>query len=144
MPRHRLRTDPKRSELMRRVRQRGTRPELIVAEIARKTGLHYRLNVKSLPGSPDLANKRNRWAIFTNGCFWHNHTSCRLATMPRRNASFWKTKFAANRSRDTRKIKELRSLGFRVLVVWQCQTAHPLALETRLSKLRESRSIEAT
>lgn len=128
---------------MRRVRQRGTPPELVVAEIARRVGLHYRLNVKSLPGSPDLANKRNQWAIFANGCFWHHHTSCRLGTTPRRNASFWKMKFVANRARDTRKIRELRSLGFRVLVVWQCQTANPKALVLRLSKLRKSSSVKA-
>ncbi|MCW5738074.1 MAG: DNA mismatch endonuclease Vsr [Enhydrobacter sp.] len=128
---------------MRRVRQRGTSPELVVAKIARGVGLHYRLNVKSLPGSPDLANKRNQWAIFANGCFWHHHTGCSLATTPRRNANFWKAKFVANRARDTRKIKQLRSLGFRVIVVWQCQTANHKALALRLSKLRKPRPVKA-
>jgi DNA mismatch endonuclease (patch repair protein) len=129
---------------MRRVRRRGTPSELVVAKICRDLGLRYRLNVKSLPGSPDLANKTKRWAIFVNGCFWHRHTACRLATTPKRNRAFWRKKFAANRSRDARKIKELRALGFRVAVVWQCQTLMPETVQDRLSKLSKARIVKAT
>jgi DNA mismatch endonuclease (patch repair protein) len=132
MARQKLRTDPDRSALMRRVRQRGTSPEIIVARICRDLGLRYRLNVKSLPGSPDLANKTKRWAIFVNGCFWHHHTACNLATTPKRNGGFWRKKFRANRLRDTRKIKELRALGYRVAVVWQCETIEQETLRNRL------------
>jgi len=128
---------------MRRVRQRGTSPEIIVAEICRDLGLRYRLNVKSLPGSPDLANKTKRWAIFVNGCFWHRHTACRLATPPKRNRAFWSEKFAANRSRDARKIRELRALGYRVAVVWQCETIERETLRDRLLYLGEARVVKA-
>lgn len=132
MARQKLHTDPERSALMRRVRQRGTSPEVVVARICREIGLRYRLNVKSLPGSPDLANKTKRWAIFVNGCFWHRHTACRLGTLPKRNRAFWRKKFAANRSRDARKLKELRALGYRVAVVWQCETIEQETLRDRL------------
>lgn len=127
-------TDPSRSALMKRIRQRGTEAEKIVAACCRVAGLYYRLNVRTLPGSPDLANKRRHWAIFVNGCFWHRHTGCHFATVPNRNRSFWRQKFAANRTRDARKIRELRSLGFRVAIVWQCETRDKEILERRLHR----------
>lgn len=138
----RLPTDDARRALMQRIRQKGTPAEKAVAEACRSLGLHYRLNVKSLPGSPDLANKSRRWAIFVNGCFWHHHKGCALGTTPARNRDFWRVKFAANRSRDARKIKELRNAGFRVVVVWQCQAKDRNRLRARLSDLRESHRIE--
>lgn len=136
-----LLTDPERRVLMQRVRHQGTPAERTVAEICRTLGLRYRLNVKSLPGTPDLANKRKRWAIFVNGCFWHHHEGCKFATMPARNADFWRDKFAANRARDARKAKELRQAGFRVLVVWQCEAKERRALTRRLSNLQKARVV---
>jgi DNA mismatch endonuclease (patch repair protein) len=132
VPRVRVPTDQMRSALMKRVRQKGTPAERVVATICSKLKLNYRLNVRSLPGSPDLANKTRRWAIFVNGCFWHLHTNCRLAGVPKRNREFWLAKFVDNRKRDARKVKELRRLGFRVAVVWQCETADREALSRRL------------
>lgn len=128
-----LATDPRRRLLMQRVRQRGTPAEKLVAKLCCETGVSYRLNVSSLPGSPDLANKRRRWAIFVNGCFWHHHTACALATRPARNADFWSGKFRANRERDARKIKALRSAGYHVTIVWQCETRDPKTLRARLT-----------
>lgn len=127
-------TDPARRALMQRVRQKGTPAEIAVARACRELGLHYRLNVRSLPGSPDLANKTKRWAIFVHGCFWHQHEGCQKATMPKRNARFWRDKFEANRERDARKIDELRTAKYKVILVWQCQTADHRRLVTRLSK----------
>lgn len=132
-----LATDPARRALMQRVKQRGTPPERTIARICRELGLSYRLNVKALPGTPDLANKSRKWAIFANGCFWHGHTNCDLATRPKRNERFWHDKFVANRRRDARKIRELRRMGYRVVVVWQCQTDDVAGLRKRLSKLSE-------
>lgn len=134
-----LKTDAKRRFLMQRVRQKGTSVERIVADACRSLGLRYRLNVRSLPGSPDLANKSQRWAIFVNGCFWHNHKHCRLGSIPSRNAQFWQRKFADNRKRDALKIRQLRQLGFRVVIVWQCQAKTAEGLADRLSKLSEPR-----
>ena len=75
-----------------------------MAAACRELGLSYRRNVRNLPGSPDLANKSKGWVIFVNGCFWHRHTGCKRATIPKRNHNFWKQKFAENRRRDARKM----------------------------------------
>jgi DNA mismatch endonuclease, patch repair protein len=141
--RGRLRTDKRRRALMQRVRQKGTPAEKIVAKTCRALGLRYRLNVKSLPGSPDIANKSQRWAIFVNGCFWHHHKACRLGTMPKRNRTFWRKKFAANRKRDAKKIRQLRDAGFRVMIVWQCQAETSRHLRMRLSNLRKACRVNA-
>jgi len=134
MSKVRLTTDPARRALMQRVRQRGTSTEKIVASICRDLGLRYRLNVRSLPGSPDLANKAHCWAVFVHGCFWHRHLGCAKATTPKRNAVFWREKFEANVARDARKIGQLKKAGYEVIVIWQCETENRKKLRTRLFK----------
>ncbi|MFT0877140.1 very short patch repair endonuclease [Rhodopseudomonas sp. G2_2311] len=129
-------TDPARSALMRRVRQTGTKGEDEVAAILRQSGLRFRRNVKSLPGSPDFANKTNQWAIFVHGCFWHRHEGCRRTTTPTRNRDFWLAKFAANVNRDKIKARLLRAMGFKVLTIWECETRNPSNVRRRLQRLR--------
>ncbi len=129
-------TDPARSELMRRVRQVGTKAEDQVAEVLRGLGLFYRRNVRSLPGSPDFANKSLRWAVFVNGCFWHHHSGCERATVPSRNRAFWEEKFEANRIRDDAKTRALHSMGFRVVVVWECEAMNARVARRKLRKLK--------
>ena len=85
-------------------------------------GIRTRRNVKSLPGSPDFANKSRRFVIFVNGCFWHGHVGCRFATTPKSNRAFWLEKLEANRTRDATKVRELRKLGFKVITLWECQS----------------------
>lgn len=106
---------------MRRVRQRDTAPEVAVRRILKGMGVGYRLCPKDLPGSPDIANKTQRWAIFVHGCFWHGHEGCRLFRVPKTNSEFWRNKVASNQRRDRRKAEQLRNLGLRVLTVWQCE-----------------------
>lgn len=130
-----------RSALMARVRQRGTSAERIVASILRSLGASYRLNVRGLPGTPDFANAKRKWAVFVNGCFWHNHSGCKAATIPKLNREFWRKKFVANRKRDARAIRTLRRSGFRVALVWQCELDAEERLRTRLSKLLEPSGI---
>lgn len=96
-------------------------------------GHRYRVSNRDLPGCPDLANRRRRWAIFVHGCFWHRHAGCRLATTPKRNAAYWKAKFDDNVARDRRVTQALRDQGFRVLVVWGCELESPL-LRRRLRR----------
>jgi len=127
--------DPARSALMRRVRQKGTKAEDEVAEILRQLRLHFRRNVRSLPGSPDFANKTRHWAIFVNGCFWHRHKGCHRTTTPTRNRDFWLEKFAANVERDGIKARLLRAMGFRVVTIWECETRTPTKLRRRLQRL---------
>jgi len=135
MTRQPLETDAQRSALMKRVKQKGTDAENRVAAALRDVGISYRRNVRSLPGSPDFANKRRRWAIFVNGCFWHHHTNCSRGTLPSRNREFWLEKFRTNRTRDFRKIRELRRIGFRVVVIWECEVMDSARLRHRISQL---------
>jgi DNA mismatch endonuclease, patch repair protein len=135
----RLPTDPVRSALMKRVRRSGTSAELIVAKVCRALGIAYRRNVRSLPGSPDLANKSRRWAIFVNGCYWHHHTDCARATIPKRNHEFWVEKFRANRRRDAIKIRQLRADGFKVALIWECEVDDEPRLRIRLTQICANR-----
>jgi DNA mismatch endonuclease Vsr len=114
---------PKVSALMKRIRRHGTAPELAVAATLRSHGLFYRKNVKGLAGRPDFANRKGRWAVFVNGCFWHHHTACRHAGTPNSNSEYWRSKFQRNRVRDARSIAQLRRSGYRVLLVWECEVA---------------------
>ena len=135
----RLSTDPARSALMKRVRRSGTTAELIVATACRELGIAYRCNVRSLPGSPDLANKSRRWVIFVNGCYWHHHTGCPRATIPKRNNEFWTQKFRSNRRRDAVKIRQLRTGGFKVILMWECEVYDDARLRRRLAHIRAKR-----
>jgi DNA mismatch endonuclease Vsr len=117
------------------VRQSGTAPEMEVGICLRLLGLHYRKNVKALPGSPDFANRKARWAVFVHGCFWHHHSNCHKATVPKTNAEFWTGKFRENRIRDAKAIAKLRDQGYRVFLVWECRTH---ILEKRLQKILEA------
>lgn len=95
-------------------------------------GVRFRVGNRDLPGSPDIANRSGQWAIFVHGCFWHAHRGCRRATVPKRNRAFWQAKFAANRARDARVVRELHRLGFRTLVIWECDAKRPERIERRL------------
>lgn len=119
---------------MSRVGQKNTKPEILVAQALRQSGHGYRKNVRDLPGRPDFANKHRKWAILVNGCYWHHH-HCRRGTVPTRNREFWLAKFEANRKRDAKVIRKLRAMGFRVLLVWECEALDRLRLPLRLAAL---------
>jgi len=132
-------SDPARSALMKRVRQARTGAEEAVALALRRAGLHYRRNVKGLPGAPDFANRSRQWALFVNGCYWHHHKTCPRGTIPKQNRAFWLEKFAANRARDARKAKALRAQGFHVAILWECEALDPRRLEERVGRLAHRR-----
>src|SRR4051812_49124729 len=104
------------------VHAKNTRPELVVRQLCTRLGLRYRLHRKDLPGTPDLVFVAQQTAIFVNGCFWHRHRGCRLASMPKSRTAFWKEKFAKNTARDRAAQCALRRLGWKVANVWECQT----------------------
>jgi DNA mismatch endonuclease (patch repair protein) len=106
---------------MRAVGRRDTESERVLQSELKKLGLQFDKHVSSLPGTPDLVFKEKCLAVFVHGCFWHRHKGCKLATTPKSNTEYWEAKFIANRQRDGRKIRQLRTLGWKVLVVWQCQ-----------------------
>lgn len=117
---------------MRTQRQRGTRPELLVRAALRGLRLRYTLANRDLPGSPDLANRSRRFAVFVHGCYWHAHPGCPRATVPKHNRAFWEEKFRQNRARDERDAATLLARGYRVITVWECETKDAGALEARL------------
>ena len=123
----------RRSELMARIRTRDTVPELAVRRIAHRMSLRFRLQRKDLPGCPDLVFPKHRLAVFVHGCFWHRHEGCRYASTPKSRIDFWTEKFVANVVRDARQAAALRALGWRVLVIWQCETRDEAAVERKLS-----------
>ena len=112
----------KRSEIMSRIRGRDTKPEMIVRRIAHGLGFRFRLHRRDLPGSPDLVFPRHRAVIMVHGCFWHRHPGCKYASTPKTRVGFWERKFAGNVVRDRRNEAELYELGWRVMVIWECET----------------------
>lgn len=129
----RLRTTAGVSKRMGQVRQRDTGPEVAVRRAATACALRYRLRNNDLPGSPDLANRNRKFAVFVHGCFWHRHPSCPKATLPKSNRAFWIAKFARNVQRDQRVIRSLQRCGFRVIVIWECDTGDLRSITRRLA-----------
>ncbi len=124
----------KRSEIMARVKGRDTGPELLVRAIVHSLGYRFRLYRRDLPGNPDITLPKHRKVIFVHGCFWHGHKRCPRSARPSTNIAFWRKKLDSNIARDRRNIGQLRKDGWRVLVVWQCQTRKPETLKRALSK----------
>jgi DNA mismatch endonuclease, patch repair protein len=125
-------TPEQRSRCMASIRGKNTKPELIVRSLVHRMGYRFRLHRRELPGKPDLVFVGRRSVIFVHGCFWHQHADCRLASKPATRATFWKAKFEANVSRDRRVRRKLMALGWRVLVIWECQTCDLVRLESRV------------
>lgn len=113
-----------RSERMSLIRGKDTKPEMLVRRAVHAMGFRYRLHVSNLPGTPDLVFPRLRKAIFVHGCFWHRHAGCTLARVPKSKLDFWIPKLNGNRERDIKNNKALLRDGWRVKVIWECQTAH--------------------
>lgn len=110
-----------RSEIMSRVRSKDSRPEMLVRQLTFREGYRYRLHVRDLPGCPDLVFRSRRKIIFVHGCFWHRHSGCVLARMPKSRIEFWRPKLEANRRRDARNKQRLYRSGWKVLTIWECQ-----------------------
>lgn len=135
---HVIEVDDATSVRMGGVRQKGTRPELVVRRSLSALGRRYRLNNRDLEGSPDVANRAQRWVVFVHGCFWHRH-GCRASSTPTRNREFWEAKFARNVERDGRAAAALRARGYTVIVIWECETKRGVdaLLETLAAALSE-------
>lgn len=110
-----------RSKRMSLIRGVDSGPEIKLRRLVYGMGYRYRLHDKGLPGKPDLVFKSRNAVIFMHGCFWHRHKGCSLARLPKSKLDFWKPKLEENRKRDIRNQRKLRSLGWRVLVVWECE-----------------------
>lgn len=123
-----------RSQMMSRIRSRDTRPELVTGAAVHALGVRFRKHATDLPGKPDLVNRKKKWAIFVHGCFWHSHKACKLASDPKSNRGYWTEKLRRNQARDAKKIALLRKMGFRVLVVWECDVRDGRRLRVALNR----------
>jgi DNA mismatch endonuclease (patch repair protein) len=131
-------TRRQRSALMARIRGKHTAPELVVRRLAHSHGYRYRLHIAKLPGTPDMVFASRKKVVLIHGCFWHRH-SCPLAAMPKTRPEFWMRKFEGNVNRDKRARRALSRLGWKALVVWECQTTHEHLLSRRLQRFLDEK-----
>ncbi len=118
---------------MASIRGKDTAPEVLVRKMVRALGFTFRTHASELPGRPDIVLRSRRKTILVHGCFWHRH-SCNLGKVfPETRATFWRDKLLGNKERDARNLRTLRRLGWKVLVVWECQTKKPTRLMSRLA-----------
>ena len=115
---------------MSRIRSKDTKPEEIVRKYLFSKGLRFRKNDRRYPGHPDVVLPKYKTVVFVNGCFWHRHEGCRYASNPATNREFWNQKFERNVERDAREQKELREMGWNVIVVWECELKKAAREET--------------
>src|SRR5258706_7886769 len=131
-------SEEKRKEIMSHIRSKNTKPEYKVRSTLHRMGFRFRLHCVDLPGTPDIVLPKYRTVIFVHGCFWHQHPLCKRATMPVHNADFWKAKFERNLKRDAEKVSALKALGWRVLIIWECETKKVENLSERLREVLTS------
>lgn len=130
-------TKDERHRCMAAIKGKDTKPEMIVRRYLFSRGLRYRVNVKKLPGSPDIVLKKYGVAVFIDGCFWHGHKDCKYYKLPSTNVDFWKTKVAKNTARDYVNNVDLELAGWRVIRIWECEIKTKNQQEERLNKLYE-------
>jgi|GEM_PF-1121558 len=111
----------KRSWTMSRVRSKNTKPELRVRSLLHRLGFRFRLDGTRFPGNPDIVLRKYKTVIFVNGCFWHQHKDCKKSRTPKSNTEFWQSKLDRNAERDKSNLKAIVSLGWKPLVVWECE-----------------------
>ena len=128
-------TTAERSRLMAKIRGKNTRPEIAVRSLLHRAGYRFRIHVSSLPGKPDIVLPKYRTVVFVHGCFWHRHKGCKATTTPKSHRGFWSDKFARNVANDKKHLGQLRRLGWRTVVVWECQLKRPEAVLARIEKV---------
>jgi len=131
-------TEERRSWNMSRIRSKDMKPEMVVRRLVHAMGYRYRLHRKDLPGKPDLVFGPRRKVIFAHGCFWHQHSdpACKIARIPKSKLEYWEPKLARNTERDRQRQVELKRQGWKVLVVWECETKQK-SLDNLSAKIRD-------
>jgi DNA mismatch endonuclease, patch repair protein len=130
-------TKEHRSWNMSRIRGKNTKPEMLVRKFLYAHGIRYRLHAK-LPGKPDIVIRKMNVVLFVNGCFWHGHTNCKYATIPKSNTAFWLSKISGNADRDEKNRQILEEDGWEVLTIWGCELGkdHEVKLSAILESIR--------
>lgn len=130
-------TEAGRSKNMGRIRSKNTKPELLVRKSLFAKGLRYRLHVKDLPGKPDICIKKYKTVIDVRGCFWHAHDNCKLAANPKTNKDYWISKIQKNKDRDCTNQKLLEDLGFKVFIIWECETKNRNFITDKVEQIQK-------
>lgn len=125
-----------RSYNMSRVRNRDTKPEILVRKFLFANGFRYRLNDKKLPGKPDIVLPKYKTVIFVNGCFWHGHENCKYFKLPATRTEWWKEKIEGNIKNDEKKHALLREAGYKVVVIWECEVKNKMNFDTIINEFR--------
>lgn len=126
-----------RSYNMSQIKGKDTKPEVLVRQFLFSKGLRFRKNDKRYPGHPDIVLPKYKTIVFVHGCFWHLHEGCRYAVMPLSNVAFWKKKLYDNRARDYRNQTMLTQMGWKVIIVWECQLKKELREQTLLNLYKQ-------
>lgn len=114
-------TKAQRSYNMSRIKGKNTKPEILVRKFLHSKGYRFRLHDKKLPGKPDIVLPKYKTVIFVHGCFWHGHKNCRYFVVPKTRTEWWLEKIEGNKKRDKQKFRELRKLGWKTVLIWQCK-----------------------
>ena len=122
---------------MASVKNKSTKPEILVRKALFANGFCFRINDKRLPGSPDIVLPKYRTVIFVHGCYWHGHTNCKKQITPKSNKTFWNEKIEKNRTRDGKAQKELTELGWSVLVIWECELRNKEQFDSTIIKTQK-------
>jgi DNA mismatch endonuclease, patch repair protein len=132
-----------RSERMSRIRGKDSKPEMRVRRLVHGMGFRYRLHRRDLPGIPDLVFPSRKKVIFMHGCFWHRHSDpdCELARLPKSRLDFWKPKLERNRQRDDENQEKLEKLGWKSLVIWECQSRNVNLMKSMIRRFLEEDAI---
>ncbi len=133
-----VKTPEQRSRNMAAIKGKDTKPEIIVRKYLFSRGLRFRVQVRKLPGNPDIVLPKFKTVIFVNGCFWHGHEGCKYFRLPKSNVGFWKEKIEHNVARDVRNEASLKALGWRVIRVWECELRNKVNREDTLNKIYDS------
>ena len=123
---------------MSRIQGRDTKPERVVRSLLHQMGYRFRLHSKALPGTPDIVLPKYRLAVLVHGCFWHRHAGCKYAYKPKSRVEFWNGKFEQNIKRDERSEAALKEAGWKVGIVWECETRDRVDLSARLKNILDS------
>ncbi|MGF6161155.1 very short patch repair endonuclease [Pseudomonas fluorescens] len=130
-----------RSRMMSSIRGKNTKPEIFIRKLLHSHGFRFRIHQKTLPGQPDIVLKKYNTCIFINGCFWHRHPGCSLATYPKTHTDFWSEKFRRTIERDILNISNLETLGWQVIIIWECEINRYHSNFDELAKQIQSRTL---
>ena len=125
-----------RSYNMSRIKNKNTKPEILVRKFLFADGFRYRINDKKLPGKPDIVLPKYKTVIFVNGCFWHGHENCKYFKLPATRTEWWKEKIEGNIKNDTIKQALLREAGYKVMVIWECEIKNKSIFDTIIDGIR--------